>query len=41
MPKYCRTGVIFADLLNKINGREEVIKGVYRIVHNERNLLNI
>ena len=29
-PQYSRTGVIFADLINRLNGRNEVIKGVYR-----------
>ena len=29
-PSYSRTGVIFADLINRLNGRNEVIKGVYR-----------
>ena len=29
-PSYSRTGVIFADLINRLNGRNEVITGIYR-----------
>lgn len=29
-PQYCRTGVIFADLINRLNGKIEVIKGIIR-----------
>jgi hypothetical protein len=28
LPQYCRTGVMFADLINRLNGRIEVIKGI-------------
>jgi hypothetical protein len=30
LPKYCRNGVLFGDLLNRLHGREEVIKGLNR-----------
>jgi len=29
-PRYCRNGVLFADLLNKLGGRTPVIKGIIR-----------
>ena len=29
-PQFCRTGVIFGDLVNRLNGRNEVIKGIHR-----------
>ena len=28
---YCRNGVLFADLLNKLAGREQVILGIFRL----------
>ena len=30
LPSYCRTGVLIADLVNRIAGRDEVIKGIHR-----------
>lgn len=30
LPQYCRSGVMFADLINRIAGREDVIKGINR-----------
>lgn len=30
LPKYCQTGVLFADLINRLAGREDVIKGINR-----------
>lgn len=30
LPKICRNGLIFSDLLNKLEGRQEVIKGIIR-----------
>lgn len=30
LPQYCRTGVMFADLINRVAGREDVIKGIQR-----------
>lgn len=32
LPQYCRTGVFFADIINRVNGREPVIKGISRTV---------
>ena len=29
-PKYCQSGVMFADLINRLSGKEEVIKGISR-----------
>lgn len=29
-PRYCRNGVLFADFLNKLAGRSEPIKGIFR-----------
>ena len=34
LPKYCRNGVLFGDLLNRLRGREEVIKGLHRTPKN-------
>ena len=34
LPKYCRNGVLFGDLLNRLSGREEVIKGLHRTPKN-------
>ena len=34
LPKYCRNGVIFGDLLNRLCGRDEVIKGLHRAPKN-------
>ena len=28
--QFCRTGVIFGDLINRLNGRNEIIKGMHR-----------
>ena len=33
-PKYCRNGVLFGDLINRLRGREEVIKGIHRAPKN-------
>ena len=30
LPQYCRSGVMFADLINRLNGKNEVIKGINR-----------
>ena len=30
LPKFCRNGVLYGDLLNRLNGREEVVKGLNR-----------
>jgi len=30
LPKYCMSGVMFCDLINRLNGKDEVIKGVNR-----------
>jgi hypothetical protein len=30
LPQYCRSGVMFADLINRLAGRDEVIKGIAR-----------
>ena len=35
LPKFCRNGVLFGDLLNRLNGREAPIKGMNR---NPKNL---
>ena len=47
LPKICRNGVIFFDLLNRLSGREEVLKGALRnpknareIKHNYRRVLD-
>ena len=34
LPKYCRNGVLFGDMLNRLSGREEVIKGLHRTPKN-------
>lgn len=34
LPKYCRNGVLFGDLINRLRGREEVIKGLHRTPKN-------
>ena len=34
LPKYCRNGVLFGDLLNRLKGRDEVIKGLHRTPKN-------
>ena len=34
LPKYCRNGVLFGDLLNRLRGRDEVIKGLHRTPKN-------
>ena len=34
LPKYCRNGVLFGDLINRLRGREEVIKGLHRAPKN-------
>ena len=34
LPKYCRNGVLFGDLLNRLAGRGEVIKGLHRTPKN-------
>ena len=33
-PKYCRNGVLFGDLLNRICGRDPPIKGLHRVPKN-------
>lgn len=30
LPKYCRNGVFFFDLVNRLGGRDKLIKGVDR-----------
>jgi hypothetical protein len=30
LPAYCRTGVLIADLVNRLAGRDEVVKGIHR-----------
>jgi hypothetical protein len=30
LPGICKNGVIFSDLLNKLNGKEDIIKGINR-----------
>lgn len=30
LPKYCQNGILFADLVNRLQGREPVIKGLNR-----------
>jgi hypothetical protein len=30
LPKYCRNGVFYFDLINRLGGREKFIKGVDR-----------
>ena len=30
LPEYCRSGVMFCDLINRLNGKDEVIKGINR-----------
>lgn len=37
-PQFCRNGVIFFDLVNKLGGREQVLKGVHR---NPKNVSSI
>lgn len=34
LPKYCRNGVLFGDLINRLHGRDEVIKGLHRAPKN-------
>lgn len=34
LPKYCRNGVLFGDLINRLQGRDEVIKGIHRAPKN-------
>ena len=34
LPKYCRNGVLFGDLVNRLRGRDEVIKGLHRAPKN-------
>ena len=34
LPKYCRNGVLFGDLINRLRGRDEVIKGLHRTPKN-------
>ena len=34
LPKYCRNGVLFGDLINRLRGREEVVKGLNRTPKN-------
>ena len=34
LPRFCRNGVLFGDLLNRLNGKEEVIKGLNRAPRN-------
>ena len=34
LPKYCRNGVLMGDLLNRIQGRDECIKGLHRAPKN-------
>ena len=34
LPKFCRNGVLFGDLLNRLAGRDEVIKGIHRTPKN-------
>ena len=31
LPYICKDAVIFSDLINRINGKNEVIKGIYRL----------
>ena len=38
LPKFCRNGVLFGDLLNRLHGKEQVIKGLNRA---PKNLTNI
>ena len=33
-PMYCRNGVLFGDLINRLQGRDEVIKGIHRAPKN-------
>ena len=33
-PRYCRNGVLFGDLINRIKGRDPVIKGLHRVPKN-------
>ena len=37
-PQFCRNGVIFFDLVNKLSGRDQVLKGVHR---NPKNISSI
>ena len=30
LPKICKNGVIFIDLINRLNGKNEILKGVFR-----------
>lgn len=34
LPKFCRNGVLFSDLLNRLQGRGEVVKGINRVPKN-------
>ena len=34
LPKFCRNGVLFGDLLNRLGGRGDVIKGMHRAPKN-------
>lgn len=34
LPKYCRNGVLMGDLLNRLQGRDECIKGLHRAPKN-------
>jgi hypothetical protein len=38
LPQYCRNGVFFFDLINRLNGKHEILKGVDR---NPKNITSI
>ena len=35
LPKICRNGAIFFDLINRLEGKEDTIRGLYRNPKNQ------